>query len=168
MRGRHARSVQTSDYSAALKVCYSVIKEKICFTNFLFGLRNSRPYVYCTVTEVHAPKKKVLFRLIPPTRIKGSSFAVFLLVLTHSHILCLPIAVCTLEYHLNLFSSCAGMLCLSLKSCSVCRGRIGHLNAISLSFLSTVFHCLLSCQLLQDNTNRWLQKVSVIESVFGT
>ena len=90
------------------------------------------------------------------------------LFFTHSHILCLPIAVCTLEYHLNLFSSCAGMLCLSLKSCSVCRGRIGHLNAISLSFLSTVFHCLLSCQFLQDNTNLWLQKVSVIEPLFGT
>ena len=101
-------------------------------------------------------------------RIKASSFAVFLLVLTHSHILCLPIVVCTLEYYLNLFSSCAGMLCLSLKSCSVCRGRIGHLNTISLSFLSTVFHCLLSCQFLQDNTNLWLQKVSVIELLFGT
>ena len=50
VRSRHARTVQTSDYSAvALKVCYSVIKEKICFTNFLFGPRNSHPHVYWSV-----------------------------------------------------------------------------------------------------------------------
>ena len=113
VRSRHARTVQTSDYSAmAWKFCYSVIKEKICFTNFLFGPRNSHPHVYWSVPGDGFKKPFTGWFL----RIKASSFAVILLVLTHSYILCLPIVVCTLESYLNQFSPCAGMLCLSLRA----------------------------------------------------
>ncbi len=58
-KSSHARTVQTSDYSAmALKVLLlSDKRKKFASQIFLFGPRNSRPHVYCTVTGDHVPKK---------------------------------------------------------------------------------------------------------------
>ena len=52
MRSRHARTVQTSDYSAmALKVLLlSDKRKKFASQIFSFGPPNSQPHVYCTVT----------------------------------------------------------------------------------------------------------------------
>ena len=59
MRSRHARTVQTSDYSAmALKVLLlSDKRKKFASQIFSFGPPNSQPHVYCSVTGDDVSKK---------------------------------------------------------------------------------------------------------------
>ena len=128
----------------------------------------SQPHVYCSVTEDEV-SKKALYRLIPSTRIKVSSFAVILLALAHSYILYLPLVVSVqvlrdvLQNHIQPVLSLYRHAMPSPWNCSVYLGRIGLINSILLSYFDTVFHCPLNCHLFKTNTNLWQQKVSPIE-----
>ena len=150
------KNSSNSDYSAmALKVLLlSDKRKKFASQIFSFVAPNSQPHVYWSVTGDSF--KKALHRLIPPTRIKVSSFAVILLVLAHSYILCLPIVVyvqvlkrCTLESYLT--SSLLVQACHAFPLELLCIPRQNwSLKYHSLSHFVTVFHSPLSCQFLQD------------------